>query len=77
MQLAERDARISAQNARIAELETTVTAAADSAETAHQKLQVLAEETESSLIHRVSERVSPAARQARTALNSIARRLRR
>lgn len=77
MQLAERDARISAQNARIAELETTVTAAADSAETAHQKLQVLAKETESSLIHRVSERVSPAARQARTALNSIARRLRR
>lgn len=76
-QLAERDARISAQNARIAELETAVTAASDSAESAHHKLQVLAEETESSLIHRVSERVSPAARHARTALSSIARRLRR
>ena len=76
-QLAERDARISAQNARIAELETAVTDAADSAESAHHKLQVLAEETESSLVHRVSERVSPAARQARSALSNIARRLRR
>lgn len=76
-QLAERDARISAQNARIAELENAITAAADSAESAHHKLQVLAEETESSLIHRVSERVSPAARQAKSTLTSITRRLRR
>lgn len=76
-QLADRDARIAAQNARIAELESAITAAAESAEASHQKLQVLAEETESSLIHRVSERVSPAAQQARNALNNIARRLRR
>lgn len=76
-QLAERDARISAQNARIAELESAVHAAAESADSAHEKLQVLAEETQSSLINRVSERLSPAAQQAKRALGNIARRLRR
>lgn len=76
-QLAERDARIGAQNARIDELELAITAAAESSNSAHEKLQVLAEETQSSLIHRVSERVSPAAQQARSAVGNIARRLRR
>ncbi|WP_300343085.1 hypothetical protein [Nesterenkonia sp.] len=76
-QLAERDARIAAQNARIEELENAISAAAASAESAHEKLQVLAEETESSLLHRVSERVSPAAAQARNALGTLAKRLRR
>lgn len=76
-QLAERDARISAQNTRIGELEAAVTASAEAAEAAHEKLDVLAEETQSRLLHRVSERVSPAAQQARSALNNIARRIRR
>ena len=76
-QLAERDARIAAQNARIAELQSALSAAADSADAAHQKLQVLAEETESRLLHRVSERVTPAARQARSTLRNFFRRLRR
>ena len=76
-QLAERDARISAQNARIDQLELAVAAAVDSADSAHEKLEVLAKETESSLIHRVGERVSPAAQQARHTLNSLRRRFRR
>lgn len=76
-QLAERDARIAAQNARIEQLESAITAAAESADAAHDKLQVLAEETGSSLIHRVSERVSPAAQQARRALSNVTRRIRR
>ncbi len=76
-QLAERDARIAAQNARIEELEAGITAAAESAESAHDKLQVLAQETNSSLIHRMGERVSPAAQQARNALSNIRRRFRR
>ncbi|WP_150459960.1 hypothetical protein [Nesterenkonia ebinurensis] len=76
-QLAERDARIAAQNARIEELEAAITAAAESAESAHEKLQVLAKETNSSLIHRVGERVSPAAQQAKSALSNIRNRFRR
>lgn len=76
-QLAERDARISAQNAKIDELEAAVTAAVESSTEAHQKVQVLAEETGSSLTHRISERVSPAAQQAKSALGNIAKRLRR
>lgn len=76
-QLAERDARIAAQNARITELQSALSATADSADAAHQKLQVLAEETESRLLHRVSERVTPAARQARSTLRNFFRRVRR
>ncbi|NDK30726.1 hypothetical protein [Nesterenkonia haasae] len=76
-QLAERDARIAAQNARIDQLEIAIAAAAESADSAHEQLGVLAKETESSLLHRVGERVSPAAQQARNALNSIRGRFRR
>lgn len=76
-QLAERDARIAAQNARVDQLEMAISAAVESAESAHEKLGVLAKETESSLIHRVGERVSPAAQQARNALNTIRSRFRR
>jgi chromosome segregation ATPase len=76
-QLAERDARIAAQNARIDQLEIAITAAAESGDSAHEKLDVLAKETESSLLHRMGERVSPAAQQARNALNTIRGRFRR
>lgn len=77
VQLAERDAQLAAQQARIDQLEGAITAAAESADSAHEKLEVLAKETESSLIHRVSERVSPAAQQARHALHTIRGRFRR
>lgn len=76
-QLAERDARISAQNARIEELESAITAAAESADSAHERLEALAQETGSSVIHRVQDRVSPAAQQAKNALNNIRRRFKR
>lgn len=77
MQLAERDARIAAQNARIEQLESAIIAAAESADSAHEKFEALAKEVESSLIHRVGERVSPAAQQARNALHSLRSRFRR
>lgn len=76
-QLAERDARISAQNARIEQLESAIVAAAESADSAHEKVETVAREVQSSLIHRVGERVSPAAQQARNALNTIRSRFRR
>lgn len=76
-QLAERDARISAQNARIEQLESAIIAAAESADSAHEKLETMAHEVQSSLIHRVGERVSPAAQQARNALSIIRSRFRR
>lgn len=76
-QLAERDARIAAQNARIEQLESAIVAAAESADSAHEKFESLAHEIESSLIHRVGERVSPAAQQARNALHNIRSRFRR
>lgn len=76
-QLAERDARIAAQNARIEQVESALVAAAESADSAHQKFEELAQEVQSSLIHRVGERVSPAAQQARNALSNIRRRFRK
>ena len=77
VQLAERDARIAALTARLDELEKSAHQTARFAEEAHELLEVLAQETGSSLLHRVTERVSPAAQQAKTTFSKVARRLRR
>ncbi|MCT1606096.1 hypothetical protein M3B43_01910 [Nesterenkonia massiliensis] len=77
VQLAERDARIAALTARLDELEKSAQQTASSVQEAHELLEVLAQETDSSLLHRVTERVSPAAQQAKTTFSKVARRLRR
>lgn len=77
VQLAERDARIAALTARLDELDKSAQQTASSVQEAHELLEVLAQETDSSLLHRVTERVSPAAQQAKTTFSKVARRLRR